>query len=246
MPRNDEGEFELVLGNRQLLSVFFILVVMLGVFFTMGYIVGRSNPSPEAMELASAHGRPNPPAAAGGGTPIVVDPGKQGSDGSPEPGASKPSPTGPPPAPVKPATAEPKPQPKTEAPPSKGAEGKQTEQKTAEVKPPPKTETPKPAPAKTEPLAPKPVERATAPPPSGGVPSPPSGTFLQVAAIDRAGAQILAESLKKRSFAAVVAPGPTPEIYRVLVGPLHDPASVAKARTDLEGVGLKGPIVRKY
>ena len=41
MPRNDDGEFELVLGNRQLLSGFFIVVVLFGVFFTMGYVVGR-------------------------------------------------------------------------------------------------------------------------------------------------------------------------------------------------------------
>jgi hypothetical protein len=47
MPRNDEGEFELVLGNRQLLSGFFIVVILFGVFFTMGYIVGRhSSPVP--------------------------------------------------------------------------------------------------------------------------------------------------------------------------------------------------------
>jgi hypothetical protein len=47
MPRNDEGEFELVLGNRQLLSGFFIVVILFGVFFTMGYIVGRhSSPAP--------------------------------------------------------------------------------------------------------------------------------------------------------------------------------------------------------
>ena len=53
MARNDEGEFELVLGNRQLLSVFFILVVLMGVFFAMGYIVGRNNPSKEAVETAA-------------------------------------------------------------------------------------------------------------------------------------------------------------------------------------------------
>ena len=40
MARNDEGEFELVLGNRQLVSVFLIVVILLGVFFSMGYIVG--------------------------------------------------------------------------------------------------------------------------------------------------------------------------------------------------------------
>ena len=43
MPKNEDGEFELILGNRQLLSVFFIVVVLLGVFFTMGYIVGRNS-----------------------------------------------------------------------------------------------------------------------------------------------------------------------------------------------------------
>jgi DedD protein len=41
MPKNDEGEFELVLGNRQLLSGFFIVVILFGVFFAMGYIIGR-------------------------------------------------------------------------------------------------------------------------------------------------------------------------------------------------------------
>ena len=43
MPRNDDGEFELILGNRQLMSVFFIVVILLGVFFAMGYIVGRNS-----------------------------------------------------------------------------------------------------------------------------------------------------------------------------------------------------------
>jgi cell division septation protein DedD len=41
MTRTD-GEEELVLGNKQLLSAFFIVVVLLGVFFTMGYIIGRN------------------------------------------------------------------------------------------------------------------------------------------------------------------------------------------------------------
>ena len=48
MPTNEDGEFELILGNRQLLSVFFIVVILLAVFFTMGYIVGRRlGPGPE-------------------------------------------------------------------------------------------------------------------------------------------------------------------------------------------------------
>ncbi len=43
MARNDEGEFELILGNRQLVSVFLIVVILLGAFFSMGYLVGRSS-----------------------------------------------------------------------------------------------------------------------------------------------------------------------------------------------------------
>jgi sporulation related protein len=53
VPKNEDGEFELILANRQLLSVFFIVVVLLGVFFTMGYIVGR-NSGPVSVDVASA------------------------------------------------------------------------------------------------------------------------------------------------------------------------------------------------
>jgi cell division septation protein DedD len=53
MPSNHDGEFELILGNKQLLSVFFIVVVLLGVFFAMGYIVGR-NSTPLRADTGSA------------------------------------------------------------------------------------------------------------------------------------------------------------------------------------------------
>lgn len=55
MPKNEDGQFELTLGNRQLLSVFFIVVILLGVFFTMGYIVGK-NSAPLVAEVASTRG----------------------------------------------------------------------------------------------------------------------------------------------------------------------------------------------
>src|SRR5579862_7150243 len=62
LPQNEDGEFELILGNRQLLSVFFIVVILLGVFFTMGYIVGR-NSSPVGTDVAARTSKP-----------LVVDP----------------------------------------------------------------------------------------------------------------------------------------------------------------------------
>jgi cell division septation protein DedD len=70
LAKNEDGEFELILGNRQLISVFLIVVILLGVFFSMGYIVGR-NSAPVAAE--SAHetkvstptwGQVNDPASA--------------------------------------------------------------------------------------------------------------------------------------------------------------------------------------
>src|SRR4029079_18473288 len=55
MPRNDEGDFELVLGNRQLLSGFFIVVILFAIFFSMGYIVGRhSTPAPMDTTASAA------------------------------------------------------------------------------------------------------------------------------------------------------------------------------------------------
>ena len=37
-----ETEKEIVLGNKQLLSLFFVVVALCGVFFAMGYMIGRN------------------------------------------------------------------------------------------------------------------------------------------------------------------------------------------------------------
>ncbi len=63
MSRGEEGDFELILGHKQLLAVFFILVFLLGVFFVMGYVVGRSlNPAltqdKQAMQPAETQEAP--------------------------------------------------------------------------------------------------------------------------------------------------------------------------------------------
>jgi cell division septation protein DedD len=36
-----DGEKELVLGNKQLISLFFVIVALCGVFFALGYMMGR-------------------------------------------------------------------------------------------------------------------------------------------------------------------------------------------------------------
>jgi cell division septation protein DedD len=62
LARNDEGEFELVLGNRQLISVFLIVVILLGVFFSMGYIVGRNSSPSDAGRNSAIAKSVEPPA----------------------------------------------------------------------------------------------------------------------------------------------------------------------------------------
>jgi cell division septation protein DedD len=54
-----DGEKELVLGNKQLISLFFVVVALCGVFFAMGYMIGRNTSKPVTANLES-----NTPAAA--------------------------------------------------------------------------------------------------------------------------------------------------------------------------------------
>jgi cell division septation protein DedD len=60
MRNKETGEFELVVGDRQLLSGFFIVVLLLAVVFMMGYVVGQNSPHSAKTDLAAA----TPPAAA--------------------------------------------------------------------------------------------------------------------------------------------------------------------------------------
>lgn len=114
MPKNDEGEFELVLGNRQLISVFVIVVALLGVFFSFGYIVGRnssgvagaseaskSNIDPHAAETAPADGStPN-----GASDPSATGAGDETARAQAPPSATQPERPADSPRPTRPETA---------------------------------------------------------------------------------------------------------------------------------------------
>jgi cell division septation protein DedD len=138
VPKNEDGEFELILGNRQLLTVFFITVVLFGVFFAMGYILGR-NSTPITSDVVTAKKADKP---------LVVDsPGRDASSAPPV--KTEPAPAPPPvetPKPVETAKAEPPPKP---------------EPKKAEA---PKPEPKKPEPAKSKPEPAKPAAHASADP----------------------------------------------------------------------------------
>jgi cell division septation protein DedD len=50
--RDETDQKELVLGNKQLLSIFFIVIAMLGVAFTLGYMIGRNTANVSAASMA--------------------------------------------------------------------------------------------------------------------------------------------------------------------------------------------------
>lgn len=52
MAVHEDGEVEVVLGNKQLFSVLFVFVVLLGIFFALGFLAGRST-GPEPAAVAS-------------------------------------------------------------------------------------------------------------------------------------------------------------------------------------------------
>jgi cell division septation protein DedD len=215
MPKNEDGEFELILGNRQLLSVFFIVVILLGVFFTMGYIVGRNS----APVIATDSGRRNDT------KPLVVDSTSKTPEPAPVTTAPKETavqqPTEPAPEPPKPVetTKAEQPKPVTEPPAKETAKERKAEAK-----------------AKKEAAAAK-MEKAKPAVTSSGSPS---GTYLQLAATSEREAGIMVDVLKKKGFQAMASGIPEkPEIFRVLVGPVTD-ATVNKTRSDLQGAGFPG------
>jgi len=80
MKNNETGEFELVLGNRHLLSGFFIVALLFGVAFAMGYVVGRSSTPSSKMQAetaaatASQESRPQPAPAPAAPAPQPSEP----------------------------------------------------------------------------------------------------------------------------------------------------------------------------
>jgi cell division septation protein DedD len=206
LARNDDGEFELVLGNRQLISVFLIVVILLAVLFSMGYIVGRNSTA-----VVADSPRPNTEKP---GKPIVVERAAE-STTTPKPESSAPA----------------------EPPVSKHNAAGPPAAKTSEK---PASTAAAISPKETKP----PVVTPSAPASATG--EPPAGQYWQVVATSRPDAEIISEALGKKGFRSIVAPGPRDGIFRVLVGPFKEAATVAQGRADLEASGFKNPIMRKY
>jgi cell division septation protein DedD len=127
LAKNDDGEFELILGNRQLLGVFFIVIVLLAVFFTMGYIVGR-NSAPLITADTTSHKSET--------KPLVVDSPAPKQEPSSEPAAE-------------PAAKAPEAPKKKEPPPEKEKSAPKKEEPAKPEKPAPQISGGQPEPGKT-------------------------------------------------------------------------------------------------
>jgi cell division septation protein DedD len=73
-----EGEKELVLGNKQLISLFFVIVALCGVFFALGYMMGR----PSGKQVAAI---PDTSAASTPGGTVSPIPAPAQDSSQPEP-----------------------------------------------------------------------------------------------------------------------------------------------------------------
>ena len=244
MAKNEVGEFELVLGNKQLLSVFFIVVILLGVFFTMGYIVGRNSGGVGTLEAVNRKGGDSKPPVIE--SPSATPPTQVATAN--EPPASVPA-LDPTPAPIveKPKLDDKKAEADRKAEQRKAADERKAEERKAEERrvEERKAEEKKAADKKKDDKKKEAAQPTPAPASSGAL----SGTYLQLAAVPKTEADLLVSVLRKKGFGAAAGPGPKDSnLFRVLVGPLSGADAISSTRSSLNDAGMPGSkaLVRKF
>jgi cell division protein FtsN len=227
--REKKGGGDFVLESRHLVGLFMLLVVIFGVVFTLGYLLGRSQYDSRLRAAVGSPPEADPPAAA----PASKSKAKPESTGA---------------VPLISRDWSP---PKEDAAPSQrgsdwdfyhSAEPKTTED---HLQPARKIVAAAQPPA----LKPAAASRPVAPPktssPAGAPLVAKGAIMLQVAALQReSDALALAQALQQKKFPAfVITPG-TDKYYRVQVGPYGNAQSATNARHDLEAKGFKSIVKR--
>ncbi len=219
-----EGEKELVLGNKQLMGLFFVVVALCGVFFAMGYMMGR--PSAKAS-LANPEASPAP-AATTSGIQQQSEPPRETAETAPF------TQTAPPTADSGAARSDTRADTRADTRPQPGP-----------IETKPARDTSQPAPVASAPATPAnaAAEGATA---AAAVTVPQEGaTYLQVTALRRSDADNLVKTLREQNFPALVADSSKPDLFRVMVGPYHQTSDVADAKARLKALGFANAFVQK-
>jgi len=244
MAKNADGQLELVLENRQLLVTFFVIVALCGVFFSLGYIVGRNtlNAVAKAPRMASA-------ATETPSKPSSMPHAPEAAQNTPAPAATEGSPDGQ-------GTGtdlnfyqsveQKTPDGKLIPPETAAAQGGTTGGAGAAARPPAEKPPapPTPTPAQAAPVA--------APPPAaqpeaaaGGSAASGEGILIQVSALTRReDANALMNILKEKKLPVQVMPGTTDTLYHVVVGPFKYIKDAERAKAALEQDGFR-PIFKK-
>ena len=215
MAAKKNGDF--VLESRHLVGLFVLLVVIFGVVFTLGYLLGR--------------GQYDSKVRAAVGPPVGFD-----APAAPAPAPAKSS--------AKQESEDSQVPKKSSdwdfyhsADPQASADHLQPYPKTVASA--------NPAPAKPTASAPKNVKVQKSASGTDGPLIPKGSIMLQVAAVmHQDDALALAQALQQKKFPALVIPPGADKLYRVQVGPYSDNQTAGKARQDLEAKGFKSIIKR--
>jgi DedD protein len=209
------GGGDRVLESRHLVGLFLGVVLLCGVFFTLGYVMGRTQyGAPVQASAGPARLTPSPP----------VSPKPKDAQTPAPPTNSEWDFYG------KKDTAHLEPAPKTSAPPAPAAIPAVATKSKDE--PPAASAKPVSAPA-------QPPARFQAPK------LPKGSFILQVAALSREGDALkMAEEIQEKKFPAFVATLPSDRLFHVQVGPYADEKSAGTAKHSLEQIGFKSIIKR--
>lgn len=223
------GAGERVLESKHVIGLFLLMLVFSGVFFSLGYVMGRNQYDGRVSAENNAVGRSEPALSAK-------------PDVAPKKTVSPPAES----ADSDPATA-----PGSDSP-WKFEENSKAAKAEPRLEPVPKTAATPPA---TRPVNARSAAQAAAPAPrtsnakpvASSSPVIPSGAVvLQVAALAKQDdALALAGSLQKKHFAAYVQTPQKDKFYRVQVGPFKDQKSADAAKKGLENAGFKAFYVKR-
>ncbi len=218
MTRTD-GEHELVLGNKQLLSAFFVVVILLGVFFTMGYFVGKNT---------ATAGFNAGPASAGGTRPDAagkaLDTGSAPEGGPPESTSAAVDPN---------AASTPAPSAPSAPPPDSRGDATRSDSTRGETKAAPPAAT-----AGEFGIDSPSGKKETMAQPSS------EEMYLQVSAVRRPDADNMVKVLRERGFPALLGESSKQGLFRVLVGPFKSNGEMGHAKADLKSKGFDSIVAK--
>lgn len=210
---------ELVLGNKQLLAIFFVAALLCGVFFAVGYVVGGNSAKSTGSVVADSSTatpvegkREEPTGVAPVSNAMAATSAPDSAGAVPDSKMSD-----------NPAAAGSTPPPSTSA------------QAAPAPAPPPAQTT---LAAKTAPAPSASAAMALSVPETGA-------SYVQVAAQTRPAADTVANSLRERGWPTILAESSKPDRVEILVGPYRDGVALADAKRKLIDLGFSQAFVHK-